>query len=259
MRTPRSSGPRRAWIGFFALAAGVPLVVNGSARPGWKVEPVMEAAPASDAPQEARSSGRVERMLENRVACRGCHVIAGRGGRIGPSLDGLGERVDADHVRAVILDPASTVPGTLMPRQRIPDRDLDRLVAYLMQPRSASSLEGVEVTPRAPAGVAPGSEGDGSALYARHCAACHGDLGGGDGWNAPTLPVAPTAHADAQAMGARTDDALFDAIYAGAFVLDGSPRMPPFGLMLSTSQIRALVAHIRDLCGCSQPAWAGSS
>ena len=26
---------------------------------------------------------RVERMLENRYACRGCHVIAGRGGLIG--------------------------------------------------------------------------------------------------------------------------------------------------------------------------------
>ncbi|HSM59389.1 MAG TPA: cytochrome c, partial [Longimicrobiales bacterium] len=98
--------------------------------------------------------------------------------------------------------------------------------------------------------------GPGDALYGRHCAACHGPTGRGDGWNAPNLPVPPTAHADAGLMEGRADDALFDGIHGGARVLDGSPRMPPFGSLLGTGEIRALVATIRSLCDCSGPAWA---
>ena len=52
------------------------------------------------------------------------------------------------------------------------------------------------------------------------------------------------------------DDSLFDGIHAGAFVLDGSPRMPPFGELLTTEQIRDLVGYIRTLCACRQPSWA---
>ncbi len=196
-------------------------------------------------------------MLENRVACRGCHVIAGRGGAIGPSLDGIASRADAEYVRSVIVDPTSTIPGTLMPRQRIPDREVERLTAYLLS--LPASPAATAVTPQAPPPLAEADGEDGAALYARHCASCHGDSGGGDGWNAPNLPVPPTAHADPALMERRTDDSLFDAIHAGAFVLDGSPRMPAYGESLSTAQIRALVGHIRTLCGCEQPAWAGGA
>lgn len=199
---------------------------------------------------------RAERFLEERAACLGCHVIAGRGGRIGPTLDGLGDRADADYVRAVIQDPDGTIPGTLMPRQPLPDREVELLTRYLLgrpvvaPPQTASA-------PEAPPALEEAQRLDGAALYARHCAACHGEGGGGDGWNAADLPVPPTAHGDAELMGARTDDSLYDAIFAGAHVLDGSPRMPGFGSMLTPEQIDALVAHVRRLCDCAQPAWAG--
>lgn len=201
---------------------------------------------------------RTERLIENRLACLGCHRIDGRGGQIGPSLDGLGDRAEADYVRRMILDPAGTIPGTTMPRQTVRDVDLDRLVVYLLalpaEPVSAEPL----LVPEAPPPNPDSLLSDGAALYARHCAACHGAGGEGDGWNAPNLPVVPTAHADADLMSERPDDTLFDAIFAGAFVLDGSGRMPPFGQLLAPTQIRALVSHIRTLCDCAQPAWAGS-
>jgi mono/diheme cytochrome c family protein len=57
-------------------------------------------------------------------------------------------------------------------------------------------------------------------------------------------------------MSKRADDTLFDGIYAGAWVLDGSPRMPAFGQLLATEDIRALVAYIRTLCSCQGPAWS---
>jgi mono/diheme cytochrome c family protein len=201
---------------------------------------------------------RTQRLIEHRLACLGCHRIDGRGGQIGPSLDGLGDRADADDVRRMILDPAGTLPGTTMPPQALRNVDLDRLVAYLLalpaEPASAEPL----VVPEAPPPIPDSLLYDGAALYARHCAGCHGAGGRGDGWNAPNLPIVPTAHADAKLMRERPDDTLFDAIFAGAFVLDGSGRMPPFGRLLAPTQIRALVAHIRKLCDCAQPAWAGS-
>jgi len=203
---------------------------------------------------------RTERLLEDRLACLGCHRIAGRGGRIGPSLEGLSERLQPDFVLEAILDPGRALPGSPMPRQPLAERDARRLARYLLElpgsgePERQASLADpahpawpMRSDDRAPAG---------SALYARYCSACHGSQGHGDGWNAPYLPVPPTAHADSALMSRRPDDALFDAVYGGAWVLDGSPRMPPFGALLSAPDIRSLVATIRDLCGCSGPAWS---
>lgn len=200
---------------------------------------------------------RTERMLENRLACLGCHRIGDQGGRIGPPLNAISDRAEAAYVAGIIRDPAASIPGTLMPHQRLRDSDVERLTTYLMSlPSEPTDADG---TATAPPVLDDDDRLDGAALYARHCAACHGDAGLADGWNAPNLPVTPTRHADAALMGARPDDTLFDAIYGGGYVLDRSPRMPAFGAMLDTEQIRALVAHIRTLCDCTQPAWASGS
>lgn len=198
---------------------------------------------------------RVERFLENRLACRGCHQIGGRGGVIGPILDGIRDRAEFEYVLRMIQEPGSTVPGTLMPRQRMPDREARRLAAYVMS-LPANPSPTIASDPRAPVALPPGGEEDGPALYARHCAACHGDSGHGDGWNAANLGVTPTVHADAEAMSKRPDDTLYDGIAAGGFILDKSPLMPAFGELLEPPQIRALVSHIRSLCACEQPVWA---
>lgn len=199
---------------------------------------------------------RTERLLENRIACRGCHIIAGEGGAIGPMLDGISQRAELDHVRSIIADPG-VIPGSIMPHQPLSSGDLDRLTRYVMtRPVPRSSLA---IPAQAPPVIAPGQENNGPALYARHCAACHGDTGEADGWNAPNLPVRPTRHADPALMARRSDDTLYDAIAAGGYVLDRSARMPGFGNLLSNTQIRALVTHIRTLCTCTQPTWAGGS
>jgi mono/diheme cytochrome c family protein len=196
---------------------------------------------------------RTERLLENRVACRGCHVIAGRGGAIGPMLDGIRDRADRTYVVSVIRDPGGIIPGTIMPHQPMPDAEAERLTDYLL---AHAASRAPATAAEAPAALGPDQSNDGAALYTRHCAACHGAEGGGDGWNAPNLPVPPTPHADANLMSQRADDTLFDGIAVGGYVLDKSARMPAFGSMLTAVQIRALIAHIRRLCDCEQPEWA---
>jgi mono/diheme cytochrome c family protein len=214
------------------------------------------AARQSEAPGlTPLQSERVERLLETRIACLGCHTIGGRGGWIGPSLDGVSQRVERDYLLAVVRDPQGTIPGTLMPHQPLPDAERRHLVSYLLS-LPATSTE-ASATPEAPPALTPEDRYDGAALYARHCAACHGETGRGDGWNAANLPVQPTAHADAAAMSLRPDDTLYDGIHGGGYVLDKSARMPAFGAMLEPRQIRALIRHIRDLCDCEQPTWAG--
>ena len=39
--------------------------------------------------------------------CLACHLLNGEGVPMGPPFDGIGARVDADYIRASILDPAS--------------------------------------------------------------------------------------------------------------------------------------------------------
>ena len=198
---------------------------------------------------ELSSFGRakVEALLDRKLPCLGCHRIGARGGRIGPDLSDVGTRLDRATLRTQILRPAG-----LMPRIPLDTTVLHLLVDFLAAQRTA---------PRPARQVAagqPGNTGSGAQqLYERHCAACHGSRGDGSGWNAPFLDRPPTRHADAAVMGVRSDDRLFDAIYAGSAIMGGSARMPPFGATLTTQEIRLLVAYIRQLCRCRQPAWAG--
>lgn len=231
------------------IEALAPFLV-GQGRPGtWRPEPLT--------PFQMQ---RTERLVKGRLACLGCHVLDGEGGRIGPSLDGIAHRLQPAFVLAIVSDPEGTVPGSGMPRQHLEARDARRVASFLLQ------LEGTE-TGREYGSIADSTHpsnlvamaeaaAGGEALYLRHCAACHGVNGRSDGFNATNLPVLPSVHSSAELMVRRPDDTLFDGIHAGAFVLDGSPRMPPFGEMFSADQIRSLVDHIRVLCNCQGPDWS---
>lgn len=245
---------------FVVVAAGVAVLwLAASVSAGFAKAPQGGGIAAERQNQVGLTSlarAHAERLLRDRLACLGCHRLGDEGGRIGPALDGIQDRMTAARALSMIRDPAGTLPGTIMPRQPMPERDARRLVAYLFAGQEAPRDR--PLAPRqAPPDLLAEQPADGATLYARHCAACHGPEGHGDGWNAPALPVRPTAHADADLMSRRPDDTLFDAIAAGAYILGGSPRMPAFGEMLDTDQIRALVRYIRSLCACEQPAWAG--
>jgi cytochrome c oxidase cbb3-type subunit III len=211
------------------------------------------AAQTPRALQSPFQRSKAELLLEKKLPCLGCHTIAGRGGRIGPDLSGVGARLDRARIRQQIENPRARLPTGIMPRVPMPASTLDLIVAYLSEQRGPTTVPPRTVVsesrPRARA----------QQLYQRHCAACHGADGNGAGWNAVYLDRPPARHRDARVMGTRTDDRLFDAIYAGGAILGGSARMPPFGQTLSAEEIHALVNHIRELCSCRQPAWANGA
>ena len=194
---------------------------------------------------------KAEALLKDQLPCLGCHKLNGEGGAIGPDLSTVRERRSPAYIAAMIADPQRVVPGSAMPKTRMPDATRDLIARYL----SAQPGAAADAPAPAPAPV-PTPPADAAALYSKWCASCHGTTGRGDGPNAATLPVKPAAHASRDAMSARPDDSLFDTIAGGGAIMNRSPRMPAFSATLTSTEIRALVRHIRALCRCEGPAWS---
>lgn len=218
-------------------------------------------------PLSTFQKAKAEALLRDRLPCLGCHRLGGEGGRIGPSLSEPQHFPTADYVYSMIRDPQATTPHTIMPRVPMTQATLELIANYLVErvrrqyPQSAQA----QLARGQPDSMQQGTRRAGreasapepvAALYGRFCAACHGVEGHGDGFNAQYLPVRPTVHADSAYMSRRSDDALFDAIYAGGYIMNRSNRMPPFGQTLTRDQIWELVRYLRTLCRCEGPSWS---
>ena len=199
---------------------------------------------------------KAEALLAEQWSCLGCHRLGDDGGRVGPRLDGIAERLRPEYLRSVIGDPAALASGTIMPPSLERSDRVDLVASYLIH-RGGDWSGGEPVAHLAMATPSPPSrDAPGAGLYRARCAPCHGPLGDGRGFNAPYLPVAPTAHNDSAAMSLRPDDTLYDAVHAGGWILGKSRRMPAFGASLTDAETRELVAYIRTLCRCRGPAWS---
>lgn len=213
---------------------------------------------------------QVETLLETRLPCLGCHVIDGRGGIVGPDLSRVGERLSHAQIDSVVRAPRDRNPAALMPRLILRDDWRTLVIRYLAErggsadPALVNGPSPLGAPPTRPepgqgasgVGAADEAQADGAAIYAARCAVCHGATGGGDGPNAPNLPATPTVHSDPDYMVERPDDSLFDAVYAGGYIMGRSHTMPAFGATLTADETWALVRHMRELCRCQGPEWS---
>lgn len=103
--------------------------------------------------------------------------------------------------------------------------------------------------------VAPmASAADGDQLFKFYCAQCHGLTGKGDGPNVVEgFPVSPRNFTKAEEMVKLTDADMRNVILDGGPSMSKSPMMPPWGQTLGDDEVDALVAKIRELCGCQSP------
>ena len=215
------------------------------------------AAAQSNAPANSTLSpfaaAKARTLMAARLPCLGCHGFQGVGGRVGPDLSGVSARRTSAYIAAIVDDPQGVVPGTAMPRTAMTP-ELRALVLATLVGTAPASVP----PPRVPRSTvsASATRPVGATLYARYCASCHGDDGGGDGPNARFLPVRPAVHRDARAMSTRTDDRLFDAISGGGYPLGKNAAMPAFGGTLSRAEIWSLVEYLRTLCRCAPPGWS---
>ncbi|MFQ5697181.1 MAG: c-type cytochrome [Myxococcota bacterium] len=89
----------------------------------------------------------------------------------------------------------------------------------------------------------------GAALYAQYCTTCHGEKGHGDGPAAAAMKPPPADHTDPARMGALADADLYEVIQKGGVAVGKSPLMAAWGALLDDSQIRDLIAFVRQLSG----------
>ncbi len=69
--------------------------------------------------------------------CLACHALDGQGGSVGPALDFIGDRRDADFVKAWLKDPAGVKSDTKMPKLPLTDGQITELTAFLSQLKKA--------------------------------------------------------------------------------------------------------------------------
>jgi cytochrome c oxidase cbb3-type subunit 3 len=90
----------------------------------------------------------------------------------------------------------------------------------------------------------------GRAVYDRYCAICHGDTGGGDGFNAYPLKdafgVNPTAFSDRAQAAALKETESIAAIRNGGLAVGKSAAMPAWGYTLTPGEVADVWQYIRS-------------
>ncbi|MDX2269510.1 MAG: cytochrome b N-terminal domain-containing protein [Bryobacter sp.] len=87
------------------------------------------AVKMSEVPRFAREGG----MLYQRFQCGACHQVNGTGGKLGPALNGLAKRRDAEWVKGHFLDPQKFMPGTTMPPYKFTPEENANITEYLLR------------------------------------------------------------------------------------------------------------------------------
>lgn len=80
--------------------------------------------------QDGAAKGKA--LFEGKYGCLTCHLIAGKGGKIGPDLSKVGSARDGDYIMKVIKNPQSVNPKSMMPNQKISDEDAKLLTEFLL-------------------------------------------------------------------------------------------------------------------------------
>ncbi|HEY6010992.1 MAG TPA: cbb3-type cytochrome c oxidase subunit II, partial [Nitrospirota bacterium] len=89
-------------------------------------------APIVNAPAVTSPSVLAGRMIFDQNGCASCHRIHGKGGTIGPDLTKVGGKRDADWLKRHFRDPQAVVPGSIMPKVTLPEKELNELTDYML-------------------------------------------------------------------------------------------------------------------------------
>jgi len=90
-------------------------------------------APIVNVPAVTTPSVLAGRDLYMHNGCSACHSINGKGGKIGPDLTHVGSRrADAEWHIKHFKDPRALVPGSIMPKIDLTDKELRELADYML-------------------------------------------------------------------------------------------------------------------------------
>lgn len=81
-------------------------------------------------PTQAGADEARARRLLNALGCKGCHLLDGQGGSVGPALDRIGRRLDAAALLQLLQRSPAATKG--MPAyDHLPEDELKTLADYL--------------------------------------------------------------------------------------------------------------------------------
>ena len=250
----------------------------------WRALYFRPAQPEHDASRSAEWN-RGAYLVEGLGHCNACHASRNALGASVSTLDLAGGLIpvqnwyapsltspaeagvaawDTTHIVDLLKTGIAAPQGTLVSvagpmsevvlgsTQHLSDADLRAMASYLkaLPPSAADErlASSVETATATAADVTPApAEGPGAKLYARHCAACHGDEGEGVAGIYPAL-------AGNRAITLRTPANLVHVVLEGGFApaTAGNPRpfgMPPFATELSDEPLAQVLTHIRGSWG----------
>ncbi|HBA88745.1 MAG TPA: cytochrome C [Geobacter sp.] len=97
---------------------------------------LLGACSKSEAPAPApRKAGFPEELTGEPLfaqRCLECHMVHGKGGRVGPDLSLVGGKRNRAFLEQVIREPSKVYPGTVMPpNDTLSTKQVDSLVDYL--------------------------------------------------------------------------------------------------------------------------------
>ena len=100
---------------------------------GFPAEPDLGEVSVPVTSTDSSVARRSDRPLVFNQMCIACHALGGQGGAVGPALDGVGGRLDADYIKRWLTDPFAIKPNSLMPKLPLSDATIVELVAFLSQ------------------------------------------------------------------------------------------------------------------------------
>jgi mono/diheme cytochrome c family protein len=78
-----------------------------------------------------QSLERGKSLFKEKYGCRGCHIVDGKGGYVGPSLDGSGDRLKPAYVFSWLMNPQKFKPNTIEPRTGMSAQEAVDITSYL--------------------------------------------------------------------------------------------------------------------------------
>ncbi|MCB1196859.1 MAG: c-type cytochrome [Deltaproteobacteria bacterium] len=111
-----------ALVNFFKYTDGVDLN-------GFPPEPDLNTNTVVDESGEVAAIGTRPKVFNQ--MCLACHALQGQGGAIGPSLDGVGSRMERKDIYNWLKDPISVKKDSMMPKLPLSDEDLTELSTFL--------------------------------------------------------------------------------------------------------------------------------
>jgi len=107
--------------------------LNGAIKEGATTAPLV-AARAADGPDPLLGAPEMFKTV-----CTSCHMVGGKGGTVGPALDGVASRYSRAELDTWLRDPQAVKPGTAMPNFGLADDVRHELVEWLMTHDSAEA------------------------------------------------------------------------------------------------------------------------